>query len=924
MLVTGESGIGKSRLVREAADDAARDGVPVLWGRAAESSTPAPFRPLTEAILSVVRDAGPPDADELKPYSRFLGRLVPEWEMPQPADQSLVLVAEAVLRLLRVIAGDRGCLIVLEDLHWADPETLAVVDYLADNLAAEPVLCVATVRTDEDTAGATLARSLGRRRAATLIELAPLTAVETEHMAAACLSSAPLSPEARNVLLASADGVPFLVEEVLAAWAGDGVLVQQDAGWVATGRFAPVVPVSFVETVQRRLETLGPTARSVLECAALLGRTFDTPTLAAAVAMEEATVNDALRAAVDAQLVLVESADRPFAFRFRHALTTEGVLARLLPPERATLARRALDAIERSQVDQPAPDRLALAAGLAERAGDPERAAGLLLDLGRQALRHGALESSEKALERAREHTVGGRELWLDVIEALVDVHSSAGRLARATEEAAVILDVLPRASLRAAAVHLRLARAATTAEQWDVARGHLDHVRTVDDPVLLARVHALAALVAIGQRSPMAAEEFARSALVSAETHRLADVQCEALQVLGRCVRLGDLEMAADFFDQALQVATEHDLPLLRIAALHERATIEYLSANDTSRLLAARDQAASAGAPALAAVLDMQIAGAVFATWQPDHLQAVAERAETTARLLDLRLVRTMSVLWQAAAAAQRGDRKVMEELIGRALHHAEPDAEAMSLGWCRAVLSLLNDDRVAALDDLDAAESLLADQDAANPWGFRGLWAVVRTVHDPDDTEPSNRLRGSGATVWWMNRAWLDIADAIVAGRRGDTAVAESCFGRGDAALEPSPWFRHLTQRLVAEPAISDGWGEPASWLRASADFFGRAGHDRLRLACHALLRQAGEPVPRRGRGDSEVPEELKSLGVTSREVDVLNLVADRLGNRDIAARLYLSPRTVEKHVASLMAKTGVADRGELATYAQRVLP
>ena len=79
-----------------------------------------------------------------------------------------------------------------------------------------------------------------------------------------------------------------------------------------------------------------------------------------------------------------------------------------------------------------------------------------------------------------------------------------------------------------------------------------------------------------------------------------------------------------------------------------------------------------------------------------------------------------------------------------------------------------------------------------------------------------------------------------------------------------------------------------------------------------------------VPRRGRGDSEVPEELKSLGVTSREVDVLNLVADRLGNRDIAARLYLSPRTVEKHVASLMAKTGVADRGELATYAQRVLP
>ncbi len=931
ILVTGESGIGKSRLVREAADEAARDGLPVLWGRAAESSTPTPFRPLTEAILSVVRDSGRPEADALEPYGPFLGRLVPEWKMPQPADQSLVLVGEAVLRLLRVIARDQardtGCLMVLEDLHWADPETLAVVDYLADNLAAEPVACLVTVRSDEDSPGAALARSLARRRAGTLVELGPLTAEETEHMAAACLASVQLPADARDVLVASAEGVPFLVEEVLAAWAGEGVLVPHASGWVADGAFAPVMPLSFAETVQRRLDLLGATARSVLECAAMLGRSFDTSTLAAVGGVSEVEVATVLRAAVDAQLVQVEAADSPFTFRFRHALTTQAVLARRLPPEQAVLARRALEAVERLERERPGPDRKALAADLAVRAGDPERAATVLLGLGREALRRGALDTADAALLRAHGHAADHRDLWLEIVDALVDVHSAAGRLAQAVDYGTRILRVLPADEPRAAAVHLRLARAAITAEQWDVASQHLDKVRTVDDPAVRARAHGLAALAAIGQRSPLAAEEFARSALESAESLGLADVRCEALQVLGRCARLGDLELAATYFDGALEVATQHDLPLLRIGALHERATIEYLSANDTSLLLAAREQAVSAGAAALAAVLDIQIAGGVFVRWEPDRLMEIAARAERTAHLLDLRLVRTMAALWQAAASAQRGEGEVMEQRLREALPDAEPDAVAMSFGWCRAVLALRTDDHDAALAALETAEMTLAGEEAPNPWGFRGLWALLRTLDEPDDPDhpdAATRLRQSGATVWWMNRAWLDVVDAIVAGRGGDAATAETAFRRGDTALRPTPWFRHLTRRLVAERAASDGWGEPVRWLRTSAEFFGWVGHDRLRLACHALLREAGEPVPRRGRGDSEVPEELRSLGVTSREVDVLSLVADHLGNRAIASRLYLSPRTVEKHVASLIAKTKVADRAELASYAQRVLP
>jgi DNA-binding NarL/FixJ family response regulator len=114
------------------------------------------------------------------------------------------------------------------------------------------------------------------------------------------------------------------------------------------------------------------------------------------------------------------------------------------------------------------------------------------------------------------------------------------------------------------------------------------------------------------------------------------------------------------------------------------------------------------------------------------------------------------------------------------------------------------------------------------------------------------------------------------------------------------------------------VDDGWGDPVPWLREAIVFFDGHGNHVLAGACRDLLRRVGAPVPRRGRGESEVPPALRALGVTSREVDVLRLVVEGLPNREIAARLYLSPRTVEKHVERLVAKTGVPGRAELAKY------
>jgi DNA-binding NarL/FixJ family response regulator len=128
----------------------------------------------------------------------------------------------------------------------------------------------------------------------------------------------------------------------------------------------------------------------------------------------------------------------------------------------------------------------------------------------------------------------------------------------------------------------------------------------------------------------------------------------------------------------------------------------------------------------------------------------------------------------------------------------------------------------------------------------------------------------------------------------------------------------WWRRLLRLLAAEAAIADGWGDPVPMLRADLTAFEAGGDDQLARTCRTLLRRAGVSV-RRGRGNTTVPPALRALGVTSREMDVLALVADRLTNTQVAERLYLSTRTVETHVTSLLAKTGTTSRTDLVTFA-----
>jgi DNA-binding CsgD family transcriptional regulator len=912
VFLTGEAGIGKSRLIRETARAAASRGLPVLAGRAVAGGVPAPFRPFAEALAAAGRTGRLSGSQELDPFRPVLGRLIPQWRRETAADDSPVFLGEAVLRLLRVLAPKTGCVLVLEDLHWADRETLALLEYLADNLSAERVLCLGTLRDEPGGEAAGLASVLEARGSAAALPLARLDPAAMTQMALACVGAADL-PDAVHAFVAErAEGLPFLVEEILAGLIGEGALTEQDGHWRAADLVAAGVPATFADTVKRRLAAADPDAHHVIGAAAMLGRRFDWSLLGPVTGLPGAAIVAALRRGVDLQLI---ESDRD-TFRFRHALTHEAVLAGLLPPERALLAGRTLAAAEAAHPGLPGT-WCVLGADLAERAGHPGRAGALLLEAGRRDLAVGALASAERTLTRARE-LIGPDDAGTEVDEALTEVFAMSGQVDRAIEMGEMLLARLGPASPRTAHLHLGIARAAIAGARWADAAASIEVARG-SSGVDAAQVDACAAQAAAGRGHLTEADRLARAALRAAESSGLPEVACEALEVIGRVARQRDLAEAERAFARAAVTASAHGLQLWHLRALHELGTVDQLRTESVDRLEQARELAVAQGALALTATLDLQIAAGLNKQFRADEALDAARRSVDASRRFHLATL-PMALVHQATAHAIRGEEPDMEASIAEAVSLAPDDPDVLGCAWghCRATLSLLAEDLAEAHIRMATGAALMLSSPAAIAPPFLGLWPLLGALLGRDAEQAAARVRAAHGTRHLVVAALLGYADAILAGRRHDPAEASAAFAAADAQMGPLvAWYRHHACRLAAAAALADGWGDPVSWLREAAAYFAVRGDDRIAAACRGLLRQAGAPVPRRRPGDGELPGQLRALGVTEREADVLALVAQGLGNREIAERMFLSPRTVEKHVASLLAKTGLR-RAQLAGY------
>jgi len=883
VFITGEPGIGKSRLVRELAGDARSLGALAVTGRAVPTGSGTPYRPLTEALLQAVRDKPPPADGELAPWLPALQAILPgigAAAQAGPAEHAVaspVARGEAVIRLIRWLGAEGALLVALEDLHWADPDTLSVLEYLADNVGGERVLCLATSRDEPLAAAAGLARRLASRRGAAHLALDRLDDGAVELMVRACV------PDADDQLVGrvqhAAEGVPFLVEEVLAS---------------------PGVPESFGEMIRARLAGFTGAQRRVLEAAALLGRGFDWQLLPAAAGVAPDVVSAVLEDAVASQLLTVDGE----VFRFRHALTREAVAAGLLPPARRSLAAAALTALDHAHPDLDGPWR-DVAADLAAQAGDTERAGLLLAASGEAALDRGALATAAGTLRlaatmlsdpAARARTDG----------LLVGCLALAGR----ADEAMRVGERLIASAAGAAGagpdpadIHVTLSQAAVAATRWPAVGAHLEAAKRLDAaqprPDRQAQIAVLAAELALAGDDVRQAGQLAQAALDSAGAS--PEVMCQALEVIGRIARLRDLAAARAAFEQALRVAEAADLPVWRLRALHELGTIDMFDNGRTERLSMARRTAAELGAFSTAAVLDLQLAAAHDFWFEFGESSRHARLAFEAAQRLDMPGVQGKALLFLAEAHAMRQELADMEECLRQASTLTPQDRFITALAWggCRGMSALFRGDLPAAIDAFGRAAAILRTLPNAEPAMFRAIWPLaLAAVTDGRAPAVLDETRRSTVTVARFNRGALGYAEAVLAGRRGDRDRAESLASTADADLGGGT-FGHLCRLLAAEPALTGGWGDPARWLETARADFGAKGFDGLTAWCQALLAAPG-------------PDRLAGLGLSPRECEILGLVAAGLANKEIAARLNLSHRTVEKHVESLLRKTGATSR------------
>ena len=889
VLVHGEAGVGKSRLVQEATAVARRAGVSVFSGRAVPSGEA--YRPLAEALSAALRGRPLPRENGLRPYLPALSALLPDVGIEGRSDpRGGVILGEAILRLVTALASPRGAMLVLEDLHWADPDTLDVLSYLADAASTSPVVLVATARDELDPPQRLL--DLAHACQAEIIPLDRLGPRDVRGVVESCLSEAP--PEELVVfVIEHADGLPFLVEELLTGLVAVGALAPDGT---LTGPLTTNVPRTFAATVRSRLAGLEPSARSVVETAAVLGRRFDWRMIPEITGLAEQVVLAGLRSAVATGLVVVDATD---TFRFRHALTCDAVRTDLLPPEHRALARAAAAVVERRE-----PMAYDLAAGLWMAAGEDARAAELYLSAGKQSRRRGALHTADAQLTRAATLAADKPALRRKAEAVLVEVLADVGDTDRAL---ALGEDLLTRGETW---VRLTLAEVAAGAGRWDVAASGLTALPDTDDP----RASVLAARLAHERGKPEDAQSIAQLALIKAEERNQWSVACQALEVMGRTARVTDLEAARDAFLAAERLAIDHDLPLERVSALHELGTVDLLLDGSTVRLEQARAVALDAGALGLAAKVEVQIAASLLHR-DADAALVHAERSAEHARRLRMDQLRATALFFQAAAHAHRRNTPAMERCVADARRLAPDDLDVNAGIWgaVYAHVALLDDDRARLAECLDRAIEFMRSSPTTAPAPTYGLWALVRTLDDREGGQARAEARPSG--VNWENRALLGYADAVDAGRRGRPAEAEQLLAAADAAMGSRLWWQYRIRLLVAGDALAGSWGDPIGWAREALAVFVGRGDDRLATRCREVLRQAGAPVPRLGRGDTAVPARLRGYGVTSREMDVLQLVAEGLTNGAIAERLVLSPRTVETHVANLVAKTKVTGRSGL---------
>jgi DNA-binding CsgD family transcriptional regulator/tetratricopeptide (TPR) repeat protein len=968
IVIGGEAGIGKTRLVGALADSVSARGATVLIGACLPTgSGMVPYAPFVEALRDLIRTLEPGGlVGLLGPARGEISRIFPELRTrampPRPdafeADRAgQGRLFEAVLTVLERRGRDGPILLAIEDIQWADAGTRSLITFLSRNLRSQPTLMVLTVRTDDlerSVPTVRLLAELERNAWVERIELGPLERSDVAVLLARSGGRTPI-PEATDAVLARSGGNPFFVEQLAAAAAGD-----------PTRR---PLPPSLRDVLVDRLADLPDATRRVLPAAAAAGRRVDDELLAAVLQMPVSAIADALRPAV-AHGVLVDAeatGGGGGGYAFRHALLAEVAYGELLHGERERIHAKFGGELERRGELGGVPVTSAELAFHWVAARDHERAIPALIRAGQAA-------ESVYAFAEARDHYERALLMW-DVEDDRRDMILDRPAVLQRAAECAVLTGSYARA--------IELGRQAImAAEVADLVEGRPDPARLgllhdrmrwflwesgdreaaeaavaealnliPPDPPSAARARALAqaAGLRLFRGDATTARAMAQEAIDVARAAHASSEEALGRGILGWAEAVtGQVARGIATYREGLAIAERLGgaegiaLGHANLAALLDRVgrTQESLEAAREGYAIARRLGVARTYGGDLIG----HVAKALFDLGRWDEAAAAADEG------LELDPVGAAAIwLHVNRARVDTNQGRFLE--AGDHLRRADslaasgtgPDRYRGPLASATAELAVWQ----GQLDTVRAiADAALASVDTTAPVDPAMGWLAWHVLRAEADGATAARARHDDAALDESEQRVARITDVLVGGddvgAGGDSrraALAGLCRGeigrlRGDPSV--AGWDRTAAAwEAIGRPA-------PAAYARFRAAEALLASHgDRATAAAalreaHAATARLGasplgreiEQLARHARIDMPDAAVLEGgdagerLGLTDREAEVIRLVAAGRSNQEIADTLFITRKTASVHVSNIIGKLGVANRVEVAAVAHRL--
>jgi DNA-binding CsgD family transcriptional regulator len=959
ILVAGEAGVGKTRLVAESAALARRDGMIVLIGGCIDLGEGSmPYAPVAEALRGFIRKS---DADELDavlgPNRTELARLLPDLGpvVDEPGSglsfgSGQGRLFELLLGVLERLAERAPVLFIVEDLHWSDRSTRDLLGFLVRNLRDVPVMLLCTYRSDELHRRHPLLPFLAELERTGRVErltLEPFDRGESAEQLRA-IAGHDLDAALLESIHSRSGGNPFFAEELLVAAGEDGTTE---------------LPSTLRDVLLARITDLAEPTQEFLRVASAAGQRVDPALLATAAALDETTLYEALRESVGRQVLVPDPTAGVERYAFRHALLQEAVYDDLLPGERTRLHSSFARTLEASSAgDASHAAELAYhwyAAHDLPRALEASVAAGVAAEAGYAFPE--ALAQYERAID-----------LWDHVPDAearagrdRIDLLAAVAGVARFIEPARAVSQVQTAIRLvdegvdpvRVGLLNERLGRYAWIAGQGELAQhAYQTAIRLITaDASSEARARAVAGLAQILMLGGRFDESWAlaEDALALARAVGARDIEGHALNTLAADrAAFGDVDGALEDMAAALRIAEA-----VGIVDDIGRAYANWTWILDFAGRLEEAVAMAEAGVAMSERMGLMRFFGTHLLCNAGDYLYRLGRWDESE------------QAVRRAGEIGPLGINKILEqELLGRlAMAHGRFEEAADQLRPLAPLAERAID--IQFVGPVQASLAELALWQGRPDEAVAHVATAIRLIHFSPEVKIGEayalglRANADTAELARARRSPDEERDAVSAGDE----LLEAIRLRYVDVVATRPAFEPLSKAWLllceaeatrlhrrADPgawfACVEAWevlGRPyvvayARWREAEAHLAARGDRGLATAALRAALTTAeglrAEPLARevmalaaRARLDlepgeaEEAPAEIDEagrLGLTAREREVLALVALGRTNRQIADELFISQNTAGVHVSNILGKLGVAGRGEAAAVAYRL--